>query len=96
MNFKVTGVPYSQTHFFSRLVLDYLDERETLQPFYNRFPKKELLEAAISDKQQHHQNRELLVEALSDQYPHLRKDKAVSDNIERLKQPHTFTITTAH
>ncbi len=96
MNFTATGIPYGQTHSFSKIVLDYLNESEALQSFYHLFPRRESLAAAIKAKSQHHQNRQLLSDALTAQYQNLDKTPALTNNIGLLKQPNTFTITTAH
>lgn len=96
MNFKVTGIPYSQTRFFSGLVLDYLDECDALKPFYQHFPKKEFLENCIKEKAAHTINRGLLVDTLLEQYKELDKHEALSTNLELLKNAGTYTITTAH
>ncbi|WP_262915105.1 bacillithiol biosynthesis cysteine-adding enzyme BshC [Niabella ginsengisoli] len=96
MNFKATGIPYAQTHFFSNLVLDYLNECETLESFYNHFPKAESLELAIEEKAKQNMDRELLANSLLAQYDSLDKTEAVISNIELLKKSETFTITTAH
>lgn len=96
MNFTATGIPYGQTHSFSKIVLDYLNESEVLQSFYHQFPRQESLAAAIKAKSQHHQNRQLLSDALAAQYQNLDKTEALINNIALLKQSNTFTITTAH
>lgn len=96
MNFKATGIPYGQTFSFSKLVLDYLSESEALQPFYEQFPRKESLEAIIKAKSAHQLNRQLLSDALQAQYKNLETAEALSNNIELLKQPNTFSVTTAH
>lgn len=96
MNFKATGIPYGQTYSFSKLALDYLNESEALQPFYEQFPRKESLATIIKAKSEHQQNRQLLSNALLAQYKNLDPTEALVNNIELLKQPNTFTITTAH
>ncbi len=37
-------ISYQQTGCFSALINDYLAEKETLQPFFNRFPRIENFE----------------------------------------------------
>ncbi len=96
MNFKATGIPYGQTHSFSKLALDYLNESEALQPFYQQFPRAESLADTLTAKGEHQLNRQLLVDALTAQYQNLDQTDAVVNNIGLLKQSNTFTITTAH
>ena len=35
---KVTQIPFKNTGFFSKTIIDYLEQKETIQPFYNNFP----------------------------------------------------------
>ncbi|WP_346239459.1 bacillithiol biosynthesis cysteine-adding enzyme BshC [Niabella insulamsoli] len=96
MNFQATGIPYDQTHSFSKTVLDYLHGSEALRPFYHLFPEKSAMLEAIKQKAEHKQDRELLYNYLKDQYDRLEQDQAVISNIELLRETQTFTITTAH
>ena len=34
-------IPFRQTGYFSDLISDYIEGKENLKPFYNRFPKLE-------------------------------------------------------
>ena len=63
-------ISYSETNYFSKLILDYLDKKEELSPFYNRFPEIGNFEAQIKEKQQSFplENRAVLVESLKRQY----------------------------
>ncbi len=73
-------ISYSETNYFSKLILDYLDKKEELSsyldkkeelsPFYNRFPEIGNFEAQIKEKQQSFsaENRQVLVESLQKQY----------------------------
>ncbi len=96
MNFKATAIPYSKTHYFSKTVLDYISESGSLRPFYQSFPKKEEIAAAVLTKKAHYAHRALLHQALQTQYQTIEKHPAVSANIKHLAQAKTFTITTAH
>ncbi|GAB3415695.1 bacillithiol biosynthesis cysteine-adding enzyme BshC [Niabella aquatica] len=96
MNFKATGIPYAQTHFFSGLVLDYLGERDALRPFYQYFPEKAFLEDCMKEKAIQPINRNLLVNTLFDQYKNLDKHETLIAHLELLKIDTTYTITTAH
>ena len=65
-----TTIPYSQTRFFSNLMLDYLENKEHLKPFFNRFPEIENFEKQAKEKTQNYplKNRKALVKALEEQY----------------------------
>ena len=91
-------IPFRETHYFSSLICDYLDEKQHLQPFYNRFPKLENFKAQIEEKGSsvRAQSRTVLVESLKNQYEGFDISDLTSKHIESLKQDNTFTITTGH
>jgi bacillithiol biosynthesis cysteine-adding enzyme BshC len=93
-------ISYKDTGFFSQTVSDYLDNAPELQPFYSYRPDMsgfaELLKnkTVIADRQ-------ILVDVLTGQYEPISKlnDQnltAVSNNIQLLLSPDTYTITTGH
>ncbi|RUA18895.1 MAG: hypothetical protein DSY83_01390, partial [Flavobacteriia bacterium] len=49
---EVDCVPFKETGYFSRLICDYLEQREELKPFFNRFPLPENFEGQIKEKQE--------------------------------------------
>lgn len=89
-------LPYSSTGFFSKLVIDYLQQVETLKPFYKYSTNQADILKAIKEREQHHYPRNILVEALQKQYQNIELTKAQQQNIEKLSQPNCFTVTTAH
>ena len=91
-------ISYSETNYFSKLILDYLDKKEDLSPFYNRFPEIGNFEAQIQEKQQSfsNENRKVLVESLQKQYEGFDVSEATLANIQALSKDTTFTITTGH
>ena len=91
-------ISYSETNYFSKLILDYLDKKEELSPFYNRFPEIGNFEAQIKEKQQSFsaENRQVLVESLQKQYEGFDVSEATLANIQALSKDTTFTITTGH
>jgi hypothetical protein len=40
-------ITYQNSGYFSKLIVDYLDEKPELQSLYNRFPKLDNFEAQI-------------------------------------------------
>jgi bacillithiol biosynthesis cysteine-adding enzyme BshC len=91
-------LPYAETGAFSGLLTDYLAQKPTLAPFYNRFPTLDNFAAQIEEKRAAYspQARQRLVAALRDQYLPGGPQPSVSANIQLLEQPTTFTVTTGH
>ncbi len=91
-----TNIPYQQTGYYSKTIVDYLEEKETLKPFYNHPVSMDGIKAAIEQRQAFPQNRDVLVSVLQQQYGNLSISTKTKKNIGLLTQPNTFTITTAH
>jgi bacillithiol synthase len=87
---------YRQTGVFSRIVLDYVDQSESLKAFIAHPPNIEGIQKAIGKRKQFSTNRKLLVGELKKQYGAVKIALPVQENIEALLSPDTFTITTAH
>ncbi|RAW03317.1 bacillithiol biosynthesis cysteine-adding enzyme BshC [Pseudochryseolinea flava] len=95
---KLKKIPFSDTHAFNSFFLDYIQSAEKLKPFYHRFPNTENFKAQIAEKSASfsQEQRQILVDALNQQYKHLTPPTRVSENIAALKQANTFTVTTGH
>lgn len=95
---KIDEIPYVKTGYFSKLMCDYLEEKNNLIPFYNRFPSIENFEAQIKEKQNNFSvsNRVVLSDALQKQYSRVDISTYTQDNITLLKNENTFTIVTGH
>jgi bacillithiol biosynthesis cysteine-adding enzyme BshC len=91
-------ISYQKSGYFSKLIVDYLDEKSELKPFYNRFPNLENFKDQIAEKQQNFpvENRKLLVAELENQYLNFNISQKTLDNLQLLKKDTTFTITTGH
>ncbi|MGY5850201.1 bacillithiol biosynthesis cysteine-adding enzyme BshC [Salegentibacter sp. F14] len=90
-------IPYKETNYFSDLILDYLAQKESLRPFYNRFPEIENFKAQIEEKASFSvENREILVQSLKKQYANTTISSATAGNIDLLAQRTTFTVVTGH
>ncbi len=91
-------ITYQNSGYFSKLIVDYLDQRAELKTLYNRFPTIENFGLQIEEKSNNFpiENREILVKALANQYKKIEISKATSTNLELLKDSKTFTITTGH
>ena len=92
------SVSYQKSGYFTKLIVDYLDEKPELKSFYNHFPKLENFKSQIDEKTQNYpqENRKILVEALENQYKGFTVSKLTSNNISALNHDNTFTITTGH
>jgi bacillithiol biosynthesis cysteine-adding enzyme BshC len=92
---KAKYISYQDTHSFSKLVLDYVNDEEFLKRFYSFRPDLEGLEKAI-EARDFKGDRAVLVDVLNQQYQGIKTNKAVKHNISLLTQPNTFTVTTGH
>ena len=95
---KITQIPFKKTGFFPTIMLDYLEQKETIQPFYNNFPNIAGFHNQIAAKQKSYrlQTRLVLVDALKKQFANFDISKKTTENINLLKLQNTFTITTGH
>ena len=91
-------IPFKDTNYFSSLICDYLDNKDFLKPFYNRFPNVGNFKSQIEEKRKsvQGQSRTALVSSLKNQYQHINISSQTLQNIEALKDENTFTITTGH
>lgn len=91
-------LPLADTKAFSPFFLDYLQQKDTLRPFYHRFPLPENFAGQIEEKSRSfpREHRDTLVSVLKKQYENLVVEKPVSSNIAALSDPKTFTVTTGH
>ena len=96
MDCSSTRLLYRQTNSFSKTVLDYLDNKEGLKPFYTHSPTVQGIQKAINARKNFATNRELLVQELKKQYNGVEASDKVKANIALLLSKDTFTITIAH
>tara|TARA_R100001369_G_scaffold36196_2_gene61559 strand:- start:3306 stop:4916 length:1611 start_codon:yes stop_codon:yes gene_type:complete len=89
---------YRETNYFSPLISDYLDQKEELKQFYNRFPNLENFKAQMEEKKASFtlEKRRILVDVLKTQYQGLELTESVSANLDLLLKEDTFTVTTGH
>jgi bacillithiol biosynthesis cysteine-adding enzyme BshC len=102
----VDCISYKETGFFSPTVIDYLEDKPELKPFYSYRPTLEGFAEFLKNKKVV-ADRELLADTLDDQYQLIDKyariwdaefsiPQPVKQNIESLRSPDTYTITTGH
>ena len=91
-------ITYQNSGYFSKLIVDYLDQKAELKTLYNRFPTVENFGLQIEEKSENFpiKNREILAKALLNQYQNFEVSETTSNNIELLKNSNIFTITTGH
>lgn len=91
-------IHYQKSGYFSKLIIDYLDQKTVLQAFYNRFPIIENFKDQILEKESNYNNnhRVNLVSVLQKQYNQVQISDSTKQNIEALASPKTFTVTTGH
>src|SRR4051794_16967485 len=96
MNSKATRLPYRQTGYFSKTVLDWLDHSDALKPFYSHPSSLQGIQQAIEQRKNFKTDRKTLVQELRKQYKTIGPSAAVQKNIDLLRSENSFTITTAH
>lgn len=95
---QLNKISLADTKSFSPFFLDYIQQKETLKSFYNRFPlpgnfKDQITEKTNSFSNEHRKN---LVAVLQKQYANTLVMDVVQQNITSLNDNKTFTITTGH
>lgn len=91
-------ISYQKSGYFSKLIVDYLDQKPNLKPLSNRFPTLENFESQILEKQENfdNKNRKVLVSTLKNQYLAIKTSDLTQKNIDLLSNSNTFTVTTGH
>ena len=91
-------LPFKDTGYFSDLICDYIEDKEGLRPFFNRYPNVGNFKDQLEEKSRNYpeENRTVLFEALQRQYEGVAISQKTKDNLIQLKEPITFTITTGH
>ncbi len=91
-------IPYSKTGYFSKLICDYISETPGIKRFYNRFPSLENFKGQIEEKQRTFslEKRHILSKRIMYQYGYNKISQATLSNIDLLREPSTFTVTTGH
>lgn len=87
---------FKETGLFSKLIVDYVEGKSELSPFYAAPPTIKGFKQAIENKDFSKGNRDTLVEVLNDQYSNIDTSSQVKENIDSLRDDKTFTVTTGH
>ncbi|MCG2611085.1 bacillithiol biosynthesis cysteine-adding enzyme BshC [Flavobacterium sp. SM15] len=91
-------ISYQNSGYFSKLIVDYLDQKTETQSLYHRFPTLENFKLQIEEKRENfsQKTRTVLVNELKNQYSGFSTSDVTVKNIELLENENTFTITTGH
>ena len=90
-------ITFQDSGYFTPIIVDYLNQKPELQPFYHRFPTLENLGLQIDEKKTNFAgDRDMLVRVLKNQYSKVETSPATAKNIAALQNQNTFTITTGH
>ncbi|ELR72206.1 hypothetical protein C900_01760 [Fulvivirga imtechensis AK7] len=92
----LTKVAYRDTHQFSPLFLDYINDKSQLREFYGERPEVNAFRALIHKRNFPPESRKILCQALNRQYRQLIPTDHVRKNLSLLESSDTFTITTGH
>ena len=95
---QLDKISLADTQTFSRFFLDYIEHKETLRPFFNRYPDIENFPDQIQEKVVNfsQEDRDVLASSLQEQYEGITPSQAVTENISLLRNEKTFTVTTGH
>lgn len=95
---KVTHIPFQKTGFFSKTMIDYLEQQPAVEPYYHRFPTLDNFKEQMEEKAKtfNPESRDILADAISKQYTIVQPSEATAENIESLRNANTFTVTTGH
>lgn len=91
---KATLIDYKDTRSFSKLLLNYLANDESLHPFYGNRPDLDGLRKQLEEKKFPY--RKELTHTLLKQYRDYQSSHKTLQNIELLTKENTFTVTTGH
>ena len=95
-SFSVANVSYKATGYFTKIITDYLSQNGSLQKFYAHPSNLQGIKDAIVSRKKFDTNRNVLVDALEQQYLAVETSDPVKQNITALNDENTFTVCTAH
>lgn len=93
---ELTNLPYQTTNWYSKLLIDYVNEDKKLNPFVNHFSALSNFKKQITEKKNHTIDRGVLVKVLKEQNFNFPLSVASNSNINLLQSEDTFTVTTGH
>lgn len=96
MKCKSSYIGYRETHQFSPLVLDYLEQNPILNSYFRHRPDMDGIRNAISERRRFPVDRPLLVNAIRRTHGDRILTEAQQRNLEALSKPNSFTVCSAH
>jgi bacillithiol biosynthesis cysteine-adding enzyme BshC len=96
MQWQSYQIEYQDTGYFPQIIIDYIDQKDTLLPLISAFPSIDGISEAINKRKDSSIDRASLVSYLHDQYRHVPRSEKVHHSVSKLAEENTFTITTAH
>lgn len=92
---------FPKTGLLPPLIADYISGKQSIRELYSYTPEINSFGQAITGKQREEIDRDVLAGELHRQYELIFKEgddqsSGVKNNINSLKQPNTFTVTTGH
>lgn len=94
----IDTIDYQSSGYFSKIIIDYLNNDDSLKAFHNHFPNIENFRIQIEEKNRNfsHAKRQVVVDAIRRQYKDLDDFGNTNKQIDLLSKKTTFTITTGH
>ena len=89
-------ISLKDSNYFSKLMLNYINQDESLKEFYTLFPNKDNYLKQAKKKLVNYTNRAVLVEQITQQLSGLDLSKKQHKNLKKLSEKNTVTITTGH
>lgn len=96
MDVSAEFITNESTGFFSKMVVDYINESPNLKPFYQHSVSIEGVKLAIKKRQTFETDRALLVKIFTEQYQQVQLSQKQKTYLNLLGENNTFTICTAH
>lgn len=95
---KFHSIPFKETGYFSKLIIDYLEKNKMLKAFYGNEPNLNGFKNQLDLRKNTFsaQSRDVLVSALKSQYKNVAATEKTLENIHSLSKNSTYTITTGH
>ena len=92
----VNILPYASVPQLAPKDVAYATQNPALKPFFKYSPSPDSFRQVIDDKAKQPIDRQLLVDALREQYAKLDASRDVKLNIELLAEENTYVVVTAH
>jgi len=93
-----SSIKFQDTGYFSKIMCDYLDQKESVRSFYHNFPNIDGFRNQIAEKSKSFspKNRQVLYNCLQEQTKGLQLSELSREHLSLLKESNTYTVTTGH